>query len=322
MTEAPQQFIPIEPRVGSRSEKLSETIARALVHDVIERRLRPGDSLDSEQPMLERFDVSRETLREALRLLEVQGLVTIRRGPGGGAFVGTVDPSKLGRISSLYFHMAGATYGELFDAYAFADATLAARAARHPDADHRASAMAPYVTHRDHDTDIEHYINRHAGFHTAVAALADNRVLQISLHAVGLLVGRHYVHQIDAHHLTLEEAQESREFVASDHVAIAQAIVDGDALVGVVSDRDLKRATPSTLLTTDRESWQETLKTTPIQAVMTSNPVTVGPDAPLKASLGLLIDKKFGCLPVVEARRLVGIVTAIDLMRAAFEALD
>jgi len=51
--------------------------------------------------------------------------------------------------------------------------------------------------------------------------------LQVTLHALGLLVGRHYVAQVDAHHLTLAEAQESRLFVAHDHAAIARAIVAG-----------------------------------------------------------------------------------------------
>jgi GntR family transcriptional regulator, transcriptional repressor for pyruvate dehydrogenase complex len=226
-TDVPHS-IPIEPRLTARADKIAETVARALAHDALERRLAPGDALDSEQAMLDRFGVSRESLREALRLLEVNGLISIRRGPGGGAFVGTVDPSNLGRVASLYYHMAGATYGELFDAYAFADATLAMRAARHVDADHRRVCMEPFLDDRHADGDLDEYVQRHAGFHSAVAALADNRVLQISLHSLGLLVGRHYIHQVDAHHLTLAEAQESRDFVASDHVAIARAIVAGN----------------------------------------------------------------------------------------------
>ena len=221
-------LIPVAPRIDPRPDKIAETIARRLVHDVIERELRAGEALDGEQAMLERYDVSRESLREALRLLEVQGLITIRRGPGGGSFVGTVDPANLGRTSSLYFHMAGATYGELFDAYAFADATLAARAAKHRDANRRRSVMAPYIEPHDRDSDIEHYIARHAGFHTAVASLAANRVMQITLHSLGLLVGRHYVHQMDAGHITVEQVQGPGDFVAADHVEIGRAIAAGN----------------------------------------------------------------------------------------------
>src|SRR5262249_34745107 len=153
----------------------AETIARAIAHDVIDRCLLPGAPLDSEQTMLDRFGVSRESLREALRLLEVQGLISIRRGPGGGAFVGTVDPANLGRTASLYFHMPGATYGELFDAYAFAEATLAMRAAQHADGGHRRRLMSPFLDSALRDVDLDEYVQRHFGFHATVAALADNR---------------------------------------------------------------------------------------------------------------------------------------------------
>ena len=84
--------------------------------------------------MLEHYKVSRESLREGLRLLEVQGLISIRRGPGGGPMVGTVDPANLGRISTLFYHLAGATYRELFEAWVLAESMLAERAARNPDA--------------------------------------------------------------------------------------------------------------------------------------------------------------------------------------------
>lgn len=98
-------------------------------------------------------------------------------------------------------------------------------------------------------------------------------------------------------------------------------VVDGDRLVGVVTDRDMKRATPSSLMTTDRDAWHKTLESTPIGVIMTGSPVSIGPDTPLKAAVGLMVDKKFGCLPVVDGGKLVGIVTATDVMRSMFEAL-
>lgn len=221
------RYIEIAQRLDARPDKKSELIARQLTHDIITRQLQPGDNLDSEQAMIERFDVSRESLREALRLLEVAGLLKIRRGPGGGAFVGTVDPANLGRFASLFFHMAGATYGELFDAYAMTDALLAEQAAGNPDNERRRSAMAPYLVHHDDDADLQHFIDRHAGFHAAVGELAGNRVIQITMGAVSLLVARHYVSLAERQRLTLEGAVTGRPFVERDHLAIAAAIAAG-----------------------------------------------------------------------------------------------
>ena len=95
--------------------------------------------------MLQQYGVSRETLREALRLLEVQGLISIRRGPGGGPIVGTVDPANLGRTSTLYYHLAGATYAELFEAWIVCDRMLAELAATNPDRAAVRAAMAPFL---------------------------------------------------------------------------------------------------------------------------------------------------------------------------------
>ena len=132
--------------------------------------------------MLEQYGVSRESLREGLRLLEVQGLISIRRGPGGGPIVGSVDPANLGRISTLYYHLAGATYAELFDAWEAAEIAIAELAARNPDRRAVRAAMAPYrpggpitaddrgVRHRPHR--VPHRA-RHAHEEQGHAALAD-----------------------------------------------------------------------------------------------------------------------------------------------------
>src|SRR3954467_7900285 len=122
--------IPIAPAHGvMRHLKTSESVARDIVHDIVEQELETGDSLPSEAVMLEHYGVSRESLREALRLLEVQGLISIRRGPGGGPIVGTVDPANLGRVSTLFFYMAGATYAELFEAWVLSEPIIAQLAA-------------------------------------------------------------------------------------------------------------------------------------------------------------------------------------------------
>ena len=110
-TTVTRGFLPIRSTSAAlRPLKASESVARDIVDDIVVERLDEGDNLPAETAMLQQYGVSRETLREALRLLEVQGLISIRRGPGGGPIVGVVDPANLGRVSTLYYHLAGATY--------------------------------------------------------------------------------------------------------------------------------------------------------------------------------------------------------------------
>jgi DNA-binding FadR family transcriptional regulator len=203
----------------TRPLKTSEAVARDVVHDIVTAGLKPGDGLPAEAAMLEQYRVSRESLREGLRLLEVQGLITIRRGPGGGPMVGTVDPANLGRVSTLFYHLAGATYRELFEAWVFAESLLAERAARHPDAALRKERMAPYQDGASDDEPIDEYVQSHAGFHVAVGSLASNRVLELSLLTMGLIVSHHVPLAYDPRAL--------RATLNREHHAIADAIVAG-----------------------------------------------------------------------------------------------
>lgn len=203
-----------------RPLKAAETVARTIVGEIQSQRLPPGAGLPSEAAMLEKYGVSRESLREGLRLLEVQGMITIRRGPGGGPFVGSVDAAHLGRVSALFYNMAGATYEELLESWVWAEAELAERAARNPDAELRAARMEPFLHEHDHTPDgLGSYLERHAGFHHAVAGLAGNRVLALSLQTYG---------QIVAHHVAvLADPRLLRDVLVDDHLHIAKAVMLG-----------------------------------------------------------------------------------------------
>src|SRR5258708_6002164 len=64
-----------------------EDIARQIREELSRGRLRPGDRLPAERELAVQFGVSRNTLREALRSLEIAGLITLRKGAAGGAFI-------------------------------------------------------------------------------------------------------------------------------------------------------------------------------------------------------------------------------------------
>ena len=80
------------------ANRMSEAIVEQIRALMRSNRLRPGDRLPSERDLCERFGVSRVTVREALRVLEAGGLVDIRVGARGGAFVTTPSPDRLGAV--------------------------------------------------------------------------------------------------------------------------------------------------------------------------------------------------------------------------------
>jgi len=91
-------------------------------------------------------------------------------------------------------------------------------------------------------------------------------------------------------------------------------VVSGGRLVGVVSERDLLRASLSSLQVTTKGDRRAFLHTVEIHTVM-SSPIVVGAKAPLERAAGLMADHKIGCLPVVDdVDALVGLVTETDLL--------
>jgi CBS domain-containing protein len=98
-------------------------------------------------------------------------------------------------------------------------------------------------------------------------------------------------------------------------------VVQDSRLIGIVTDRDVKRATPSLLSGVDRDSYDRVLDDTKVSQIMTRDPMTVTPDTPLKSAVKIFIERKVGALPVVADGALVGIVTQIDLLRVLYARL-
>ena len=112
--------------------------------------------------------------------------------------VGAVDPANLGRASTLYYHLVGATYGELFEAWAVAEGYLAERAARNEDrALVRATLERYLVDEGDAFAALEEFVAHHTEFHSDVGKLAGNRVMQLSLMAIGQTVTHHIAYTAD-----------------------------------------------------------------------------------------------------------------------------
>src|SRR5262245_20188590 len=98
-------------------------------------------------------------------------------------------------------------------------------------------------------------------------------------------------------------------------------VVEGQRLLGIVTDRDVKRATPSVLSGIDKNEYDNLLLTTTVAQLMTREPITVLRNSPLKRAVEIFISRRVGALPVVDGDLLVGILTDVDVLRVAHDLL-
>lgn len=202
-----------------RTAKTAETVAARIVRDIVSRHLMPGDMLPSEAAMLTQYRVSRASLREALRLLEVQGLLRLKPGPGGGPMVVPVDSRELARVTSLYLHLGGANYGELFEAQLILAPVAAERAARNPDRELVREALSPFLG--EQPLSGEAYWTVTNSFHGTVEELGANRVFELVSRLIGQMWHEHVVTRMDT--------SELRSTIHEEHRELARAIIAGQA---------------------------------------------------------------------------------------------
>jgi len=99
-------------------------------------------------------------------------------------------------------------------------------------------------------------------------------------------------------------------------------VTDGKAhLLGIVTDRDLKQAWASPASTLSIYELTYILQKLTVEAIMTTEVITATPDLTIERAALIIHDHKIGALPVVEGKRLVGIITCTDLMEVLLMAL-
>jgi GntR family transcriptional regulator, transcriptional repressor for pyruvate dehydrogenase complex len=165
------------------SEKVSENIIGQIRRAIFEGRLRPGDRLPSEKEMVKNFKVSRATLREALRSLEVLGFLEMKKGVSGGAFVTEVDLKKARDCFANFLLFKNLSIGHLaevrllFEAHiaekavpAVTEASLDQLKALISECDHALKSDATAVVRKN---EIE--------FHRVIANMTGNPILNIFL---------------------------------------------------------------------------------------------------------------------------------------------
>ena len=175
---------PAERRAGAsalrRPAKAAETVASELRRQIVAGELKPGDKLHAENVLRTRFDISRPTLREAMRLLEADSLIVISRGQHGGARVKSADLDAATRQVGVFLQMEGTTLRDVWLARTVIEPAAAGllAALRTPAAFTELEANIAQA--RDAaDTDPIRYADLSADFSTLITRHCGNKTLHL-----------------------------------------------------------------------------------------------------------------------------------------------
>jgi DNA-binding FadR family transcriptional regulator len=211
------------PLVASRrrTPKQSELIARDLASYIVNSDLPPGTPLPPEREMVQSMGVGRTTLREALRLLETRGVLTIRSGPRGGPIVRRPDPRDLSEGLSLMLQFEKADLTVMMDARSALEPAAARLAA---------TRISPEVLEELRENnrqiaananDVEAFFPLNREFHRLIAQASGNMVVRIFVESIMSIA--------DGQSAGIVYKKPQIDAIVEAHERVIQALADGDA---------------------------------------------------------------------------------------------
>ena len=159
---------------SARPPKAAMLVAQRIMRDVIAGRLEPGDLLLPERTMLEKYRTGRGTLREALRLLEFQGVIALKPGPRGGPVLQDPDASHLASTLVLLLQLKQAPFRGIVEVRTALEPVTGRLAAERIAADALAELAGTIDQMRDDLADQDRFLAANRRFHEIVAWSSGN----------------------------------------------------------------------------------------------------------------------------------------------------
>jgi GntR family transcriptional repressor for pyruvate dehydrogenase complex len=185
----------MKPKTNLRAPKRGDLMVEEIKRWVADRKFAPGDKLPKEHELQTLFGVSKGTAREALKSLEVQGLVTVSTGPAGGATISAVPFDRAFQLVQNYLFFREVNVAQIYAVRRVLEPELAAGAVPHlTEADFAAlersiETCAPAPTSKEQAV---HQRREDLHFHDILAAANPNAVLRFMCEVINHLL-RHLV---------------------------------------------------------------------------------------------------------------------------------
>lgn len=200
-------------KASNKVPKASSLLANELRTTIVRGKLAEGTPFLSESDIIDQSGLSRATVREALRLLETEGLIVSKRGPRGGLRVGKPDLQSTVQTIAVNLAMSEATLGDMFTFRRLVERESARLAAEHATPEQRARLQ-------DAISAAPHPLAEVIDFHDLIAESTGNEFFRLLQKVVVSLAGWHSPDEgIDDDDLVLARAA---------HEKVVQRILDGD----------------------------------------------------------------------------------------------
>lgn len=200
-------------RYGTTLPKASDLVVTEFRRRILELGLPVGSRLPSELELAEEFGLGRVTIREALRILERDGLVRTKRGPTGGSFVSHPDVDQVSQAVAMLLRLMGPTLG------AFAEyrltlepkiAELAAQNASQDQKDHLLRVAREHIT-----------VESTASFHDELSDICGNEFFHLAQKSMHVALSMHFRKD------RIVEGHQEQTNLA--HIKIAERVAAGDS---------------------------------------------------------------------------------------------
>jgi DNA-binding FadR family transcriptional regulator len=215
-----------------RQPRLADIIAARLRSDILSGRYREGEVLDVTGGVFEDFSVSLPAMREAVRVLENEGLLRTRRGSGGGVVVQLPTPRRIGEVIAMVLQARRTEPADVGRALAHFEPICAAMCAERPD---RHVSAVPELrriikAQRDQLDDRSAYMPNARAFHDAVVEQCGSETMVVAAGALEVIWSAHAstLYTGDVPGAAEEDLQPRLAAAVDQHERVVDAIDDGD----------------------------------------------------------------------------------------------
>jgi DNA-binding FadR family transcriptional regulator len=182
---------------AQRPQKAAMLVAQRIVRDAIRENLKPGDLLLAEKTMLEKYQTGRGTLREALRLLEFQGVIALKPGPGGGPVLQTPDATHLASTLVLLMQLQSSPFSTIVEVRTVLEPMISSLAATRMSEEQLGELFGTIEQMRERQEDEHSFLDANKRFHDIIAWSSGNTLFAYIIESLlgimdGTLIGIDY----------------------------------------------------------------------------------------------------------------------------------